>query len=335
MDGLSVADLPQYIKFVNIGEKSGSFGSLTSQVSTYILDGSSNVLDVSFNVCPYDVVTQKSGNDGLIYNTTQASDVKGKLNVTAYTAAGTANDGVTVSEVYTNAAATTELADTDLSGVKFSDSATTATLDVYVKTSDNVVTPVALTVTKDTLSSIEVTTQPTKAIYTSGETLDLAAMVVKATYTSGATKTVTPTSTSPAAGAALKMADTKLTVTYTEGGITKTADTTLTMNKATATEGDFTFTAPSSLEYTGEPIGANCVTGKDGIGALTLKFAKVTTDDQTKTVSSTLENSAVAVGEWQVFVTAAEGTEYAAVTEALKFNELIDGRLRMPDVARR
>lgn len=78
---------------------------------------------------------------------------------------------------------------------------------------------VTINVTADTLTKIEVTTQP-KLSYASGEALDLSAMVVTATYASTKTKELTEDeyTTSPKAGTILKMADRGSTVTVTADG---------------------------------------------------------------------------------------------------------------------
>lgn len=73
------------------------------------------------------------------------------------------------------------------------------------------------------LSSIAVTTPPTKTAYQTGETLDLTGIVVTATYSDGFTANVTSDCTfNPANGTVLSSSDTSVTITYVEGSITKT-----------------------------------------------------------------------------------------------------------------
>lgn len=72
------------------------------------------------------------------------------------------------------------------------------------------------------LSSIAVTTPPTKTAYFTGETFSSAGMVVTATMADGSTKAVTNYTCSPTTVAA---STTAITVSYTEGGVTKTATT--------------------------------------------------------------------------------------------------------------
>ena len=86
-----------------------------------------------------------------------------------------------------------------------------------------------VTVTK-TLSSIAITTPPTKTTYEVGDTLDLTGLVVTATYSDTSTAVVTPTSTSPAVTATLALSNTTVTVTYKEGTVTKTANFAITVN---------------------------------------------------------------------------------------------------------
>ena len=85
-----------------------------------------------------------------------------------------------------------------------------------------------------TLTSIEITVQPTKTSYTAGETLDLTGLEVKANYSDKSSKTVTPTSTTPADGAVLSITHTKVTVSYKEGNITRTDEFNITVNAASS-----------------------------------------------------------------------------------------------------
>ena len=88
----------------------------------------------------------------------------------------------------------------------------------------------AITVTR-MLSSIAITTQPTKRNYTKGETLNLSGMVVEATFNSGNSAVVTGYTTSPANGSTLSTTGTiTVTVSYSENGVTKTAITTVTVS---------------------------------------------------------------------------------------------------------
>lgn len=73
------------------------------------------------------------------------------------------------------------------------------------------------------LSSISITTPPTKTAYKAGETLDLTGIAVMATFDDGSVMAVTNDCVfSPASGAALTTSDVSITVSYTSGSITKT-----------------------------------------------------------------------------------------------------------------
>lgn len=81
-----------------------------------------------------------------------------------------------------------------------------------------------------TLSSIAITTAPTKTTYTEGETFDATGMVVTATYSDSSTDDVTAQCTWIPSGA-LTTADDKITVSYTENATTKTAEQAITVNE--------------------------------------------------------------------------------------------------------
>lgn len=81
------------------------------------------------------------------------------------------------------------------------------------------------------VSSIAITTAPTKTSYADGETLDLTGMVVTATYTDTSTENVTSNCTfSPANGTTLAVTDSAVTVTFVESGLTKTATQSITVS---------------------------------------------------------------------------------------------------------
>lgn len=94
------------------------------------------------------------------------------------------------------------------------------------------------------LTSIAITTPPTKTAYNAGETFDPAGMVVTATYSNGA-KLTSPSYTFSPAGA-LTAGDTVVTVTYTERGVTKTATQAITVIVAPAAS----TSAASGVNYT-------------------------------------------------------------------------------------
>ena len=88
-------------------------------------------------------------------------------------------------------------------------------------------------IVRPSLVSIEITTQPTKTYYATGDSFDSTSMVVKATYDTGTTKEVTGFTATPAT---FSTAGTNtVTISYSENGITKTD--TLTVNVVAV--GDF------------------------------------------------------------------------------------------------
>ena len=84
----------------------------------------------------------------------------------------------------------------------------------------------AITVAR-VLSSIEITTPPSRTAYFSGETFNKAGMVVTARYTDGSSATVTGYTYSPTG--ALSQGNTTITVSYSEGGVTKTTTQAVTV----------------------------------------------------------------------------------------------------------
>ena len=79
------------------------------------------------------------------------------------------------------------------------------------------------------LSSITVTTPPTKTIYEEGEDFDPTGMIVTATFNDNSTEAVTGYTYSP--DDALSTSDTEITISYTENGVTKTTTQTITVNE--------------------------------------------------------------------------------------------------------
>ena len=95
-----------------------------------------------------------------------------------------------------------------------------------------------------TLSKIEVTTAPSKTVYTAGESFSKAGMVVKATYSDGSSKVVTSYTYSPTG--ALAAGVSQITISYEEGGVQKTTTTPITVNAAPVPVLD-------SIEVTAQP----------------------------------------------------------------------------------
>ena len=89
-----------------------------------------------------------------------------------------------------------------------------------------------ITVTDPALSSIAITTAPTKTTYDEGELFDATDMVVTATFADASTDVVTASCTWSPNGA-LDTSDTEVTVSYTYKGVTKTATQAITVNAYT------------------------------------------------------------------------------------------------------
>lgn len=114
-----------------------------------------------------------------------------------------------------------ELDDTDYT-VSPSGALTDSDTSVTVNYTYNGVTKTATqAITVSTLSSIAVTTQPTKTIYEVGDVFDPTGMIVTATWSDNTTSEVTNYTYSPTT--ALSSSDTTITISYTIGGVTKTA----------------------------------------------------------------------------------------------------------------
>lgn len=93
-------------------------------------------------------------------------------------------------------------------------------------------------VTNPALSSIAITTAPTKTSYYEGETFDANGMVVTATFDDSSEEDVTASCTFIPDGA-LTTSDTEVTVSYTRNSVTKTAKQAITVN---------TFVQPTTIE---------------------------------------------------------------------------------------
>ena len=99
--------------------------------------------------------------------------------------------------------------------------------DNIASQSFNVRFTVKAAVTK-TLSSIAVTTPPTKTNYTAGERFDPTGMVVTATYSDNSKNAITDYTIIP--DAALTTDNTRITISYTEGEVTKRVVQAITVN---------------------------------------------------------------------------------------------------------
>lgn len=102
---------------------------------------------------------------------------------------------------------------------------------LYGTNSENATLPlpdqVLSIITGKKVSSIAITTAPTKTSYTAGDTFDATGMVVTATYDDTTSAAVTNYTVSPSG--ALSVSDTTVTISYTSGGATKTATQAITV----------------------------------------------------------------------------------------------------------
>ena len=104
-------------------------------------------------------------------------------------------------------------------------------------------------ITIRTLSSISVTTAPTKADYKYGEKFSSAGMVITAKYSDNATRVVTGWTYSPTG--ALRLSNATITITYAEGGVSKTCTQAITVSNYLS--GIAVTTPPTKTAYfTGE-----------------------------------------------------------------------------------
>lgn len=208
----------------------------TELPNLFQLTSKSTIFDVNekdFTIVEAPAFIANAPSDATIYTSDTETDVAKKLTGTFIDANGTSTE-VNVASVTFKSALT--VGDNVVMASYVDDDGITYTCDV------------AINVTADALTKIEVTTQP-KLEYFSGEALDLTDMVVTATYASIRTKELTKTeyTTSPEEGTVLKMADSGCTVTVTADG--QTAET----NALTVTPKSVTIpVAAGSYTYNGE-----------------------------------------------------------------------------------
>ena len=142
--------------------------------------------------------------------------------------------GMVVEADYVMEGSSVIIASGEVSGYSYPSSGVTdGQTKVTVSYTENGITKtadVSITVSH-ALSSIAVTTNPTKTSYEYGDTLATAGMVVRATYSDGASSAVSGYSCSPTA---LNTVGTQaITVSYTENGITKTTTFNVTVARKT------------------------------------------------------------------------------------------------------
>ena len=107
--------------------------------------------------------------------------------------------------------------------VSYTEGEITKTAEVAITVNEQQVIP------EKTLSSIEITTAPTKLTYEEGEKFDKTGMVVTENYSDSSKAPVTNYTYTP--NGVLTKTDTKIVVSYTEGEVTKTAEVTITVKE--------------------------------------------------------------------------------------------------------
>ena len=156
------------------------------------------------------------------------------------------------------------------------------------------------------LTSIAVTTAPTKTVYTYGEAFSANGMVVTATYSDGHTAAVTGYTTSPASFTSV--GSKSVTISYTENGYTKTTTQAVTVNKAA---GSLSISPDTMTLGSAATTGEITVT-REGDGAI----SAVSSNTNIATVSVSGNKVTVTCGSTagsaEITVSVAEGTNYTA-----------------------
>ena len=179
--------------------------------------------------------TESSGASFTLYEVDRKAltDISATNAVTAYTEGESFDStGMIVTATYSDSSTA------EVTGYTWSPTGALATTDTLVTISyeEGGVTKtcdVAITVSPatKTLSSIAVTTYPTKTVYEAGESFDPTDMVVTATYSDFSTAEVTGYTWSPSG--ALATTDTVITVSFEYIGVTKTAPVAITVAEPT------------------------------------------------------------------------------------------------------
>lgn len=154
--------------------------------------------------------------------------------------------GMVVKATYENGKTRTV---TDNVTIENSTNLTAGTNSLTVSYTENEViktTTQAITVTAIELSSIEITTAPTKVTYLAGENFDATGMVVRAHY-NDSRKDKEITTYTVTDGESLAIGKETVTISYTEGGITKTTTQAITVNSAL--QSIAITTNPTKMEY--------------------------------------------------------------------------------------
>jgi hypothetical protein len=164
------------------------------------------------------------------------------------------HSGMTVTATYDDTTTADVTSSATFSGYNMSSTGAQTVTVSYTESGTTKTTTYSITVNapSKTLSSIAITTPPTKTSYQVGETFDSTGMVVTASFSDSSSSTVQGSCTFSPSGA-LSISDTEITVSYTYGGTTKTATQSITV------------TAPSSVTFTaGTDVGTATAAGQEG-----------------------------------------------------------------------
>lgn len=168
------------------------------------------------------------------------------------------------------------------------------------------------------LSSIAITTPPTKVDYAPSDALDLTGIVVTATYNDEYTRVVTDSCTfNPADGTTLTSSDTSVTVTYTEDGITKTATQNISVRElllisVTNPPTTTVYTDGDTLDLTGIEVTATYDGG-------------ITTIVTNNCVFSPADGDTLTTANTSINISYTKGATTKTTTQAITVNALIYG----------
>ena len=168
------------------------------------------------------------------------------------------------------------------------------------------------------LSSIAVTSAPTKTSYYEGEFLDLTGIVVTATYSNGDTLNVTSSCAfSPANGATLTSANTSVSITYAEAGVTKTTSQAIAVKALSSIA---ITTPPTKIDYTkGDTLDLTGI-------VVTATFDDSSTSDVTALCTfNPADGDALTLNDSSVAVSCTIGTQTKTATQSITVNPYIYG----------
>ena len=168
------------------------------------------------------------------------------------------------------------------------------------------------------LSSIAITTPPTKVDYAPSDALDLTGIVVTATYNDEYTRVVTDSCTfNPADGTTLTSSDTSVTVTYTEDGITKTATQNISVRELLSIS---VTNPPTTTVYTdGDTLDLT------GIEVTATYDGGITTIVTNNCVFSPADGDTLTTANTSINISYTKGATTKTTTQAITVNALIYG----------